>query len=163
MEETIIKKLSDEYPSVSIAYDLSLKSSESLLKRLEAVEGRLQWVLTAGVTITAGYSIALKGQSLNLHSKLFYGAAACFVLAIALGFVARGCGKFEMLNPTKLFNDYLHEDEWEFKKDMIYWHGDMFKKNLRLVNLKGHLANVVATLFFVEVALLSVWGMAAVP
>jgi len=24
-----------------------------------------------------------------------------------------------MINPTKLFNSYLHEDEWSFKKDMI--------------------------------------------
>jgi hypothetical protein len=163
MKETVIKKLIEEYPSVSIAYDLSLKSSESLLKRLEAVEGRLQWILTAGVTITAGYSVALKGQQVNLHSKLFYCAAACFILAIAIGSIARGFGKFEILNPAKLFNDYLHEDEWEFKKDMIYWQGNMFNKNLRLVNLKAHLANIVATLFFLQVALLSVWVMMGVP
>src|SRR6185503_12541513 len=108
-------------------------------------------------TTTALVPSVASARGLTFHSKLLYFAIGCFVVELIVGTYARFCGTVRLLNPANLYERWLEWSPWEFKKNFIYWAGEDFKDNVRLVNKKWALSVVVSVLFFLEAALLVAW------
>ena len=93
-------------------------------------------------------------------SPWFYTAIGLFLAAVALGTYARLVGKLRVLKPSNLYDDWLDLPEWSFKKDMIYFAGQDFVKNLRLVSFKWKCSVAVTILFAAEAVCLAAWVVA---
>jgi hypothetical protein len=154
---TGLEVLAKEYPGVDLAYDLSISSYDSVIKRLDIIDGRLQTIMAFAATTTALVPTVAAARGITFHSILLYLAIASFGLQLIIGTYARLCGKVRMLNPAILYERWLGWEPWEFKKNFVYWAGEDFKENVRLVDKKWSLSLTISLLFFLEVALLVAW------
>ena len=152
-----VETLKKEFPSVDLAYPIAVASYEVAAKRLDTVDGRLQTILAFIVTVSLAVPSVAGGRGLPFGSAWFYTAVGVFLAAVALGTYARLAGKLRVLKPSNLYEGWLDLPEWTFKKDMIYFAGEDFVKNLRLVNFKWKCSVVVTILFVAEAVCLAAW------
>ncbi len=152
-----LEELAKQYPGVEVAFDLAVDSYDSVIKRLDIMDGRLQTIMAFAATTTAVVPSVASARGLTFHSKLLYLAVGCFTLELVLGTYARFTGNVRLLNPATLYEKWLEWEPWEFKKNFIYWAGEDFKDNKTLVEKKWMLSVIVSVLFFLEAALLVAW------
>jgi hypothetical protein len=148
-----------DYPGVERAYDFVIPSYQWMMARYDSVDAKLQNAIAfvATITTTVPALSSLAGHKLNFRSQLFVWAIVLATVAVLIGMAGRAFGGLHLVDISKLYDEWLGSDDWEFKKDSIHYAAENFKRNLRLVNLKGHLASVVTLLFLVEMALLLTW------
>lgn len=158
-----IAGMSDEksYPRVGLAYEFVLPSYEWAMKRLDAVDGRIQTLQTLIIGTTLAVPVfaraVLPETSLDFGSVWFVLALLAFVLSIGTGMVARASGTIKLLSPDKLYERYLSKDQEQFKKDVLYYAGAHAVDNHRLVLFKGRAQSIMTGLFLAEVILLVLW------
>lgn len=147
------------YPSVTLAFELSKGSYDIILKRLDAVETRLQNLLqtVAGFTTAVIAFIASNNQSKDFFSVWFIIAMAAFGIGMTLGVYARVSGKILAIDPDVLYQRWLEKSEWTFRKDYIFFAGQHFKTNVTTVEHKSFLTALVAMLFGLEAIMLVCW------
>ena len=93
-----------EYPSLELGYQFVFHSYDWMLKRLEAVEDRIQRLLVYGTTITVGFPVVIASlyRDGNLiggwHGILVLLAFAFFLKFMALCLLARLWGKIAFPN-----------------------------------------------------------------
>lgn len=150
--------LAKEYPGVELAYPLALASYDVAQKRYDALDNRLQTLIAAAVTISLAVPVLGQSRGLSFHSKWFIGAAGCFIAAMVLGVHARLSGKLEVINPMKMYRNWLHLSEWEFKKDAIYRAGEAFNENKRAIDAKSRYGLLSFIGFLLEAILLAAWA-----
>jgi hypothetical protein len=156
-EQAEIEKNQQDYPGVEMAYPLALGAYEVMQKRMDAVENRLQTLIGFATTLSLAIIAAVSGKGFNFHSRLFYAAIALYAAGIAVGYYARLWGSLLLFDPSKAFRESLRWSEWEFKKNAIDLAGKAFTANRRVINYKGWLTAVAATLFLFEAVCLAVW------
>jgi len=148
-----------EYPGVDRAYDFVLPSYNWALDRLKAVDSRLQEIMAYAATLTFASPIVagavLKKPEYN--SPCFYGSLALFVVVIAIGLYFRARGNLHLVTPAALYDLWLYKDEPTFKKDAVYFAGKHMAMNQRLINRKGHAADMMTVLLGAELLLLLDW------
>jgi hypothetical protein len=115
------------------------------------------FIVTATFGITAVLTATSEKGELQFVSLPFVAAMALAVLAIILGVIGRSSGGIILTNPGNLHEKFLHRGEWTFKKDMIYFAGEHFKKNKDVVEQKHTLTTAMTWLFLGEMALLLFW------
>ena len=147
-----------DYPGVELAYPLAIASYEVAQKRYDALDNRLQTLIATAVTISLAVPVLGQSRGLSFHSKWFIGAAACFIVAIGLGIYARFSGELEVINPMKIYTNWLHLSEWEFKKDAIYRAGEAFIKNKQEIDAKSRYGLLSFISFLLEAILLAAWS-----
>ena len=147
------------WPSVKVAYDFVLPSYSLLVSRFEAADTRLTTLLTFAATITLGTPIL--GRSIHpaipFASGWFIAAMCLFMLSVTVGLIARVCGTLTLPNPAVIYRESLHETEWSFRKNAVYFAGQHFNSNAEAVRTKGNLAVVAAALMIVEIVSLLLW------
>ena len=152
-------KPEEQWPAVSVAYDFVIPSYNWMATRLEANVSRIQALMTFTATITLGFPVL--GQAINktimFHSASFISAIGFFLVIMILGIVARHMGNFELVNPTKLYNESLHLSEWEFKRDAIFHAGRSFSHNAVLSNRKARIAMIMSGCLLAEVLAFLTW------
>lgn len=74
-----------------------------------------------------------------------------------LGVIARDVGDMMFTNPAKLHDRSLHLDEWNFKRDAIYYAGICFSHNSALANKKARLGRIMSGLLLIEVLAFLTW------
>jgi hypothetical protein len=74
-------------------------------------------------------------------------ACSLAMIAIMIGVIGRSWGGITLVHPQVLYEKWLHRQEWEFRKDMVYFAAEHFEQNFNLVNRKGRLVTIM-TLFF---------------
>ncbi len=62
-----------------------------------------------------------------------------------------------LVDPADIREDWLHLPPAEFKSTALYWAGENFKTNSRIVGRKSRVATLMSLLLFVEAALFIVW------
>jgi hypothetical protein len=144
------------HPGVENAYPLAASSYEVALKRLDAIDGRLQTIIAFIVATSAAIPSIASGR-ISFKSYYFYFAVACFALGIIVGVAARLFGRFKVVRPRYLFNYWLHKPDWEFKMDFINQAADDFDRNTTLLNRKWWCSVAVSLLFCVQAGLLVAW------
>jgi hypothetical protein len=145
------------YPSVDLAYNLAVASYDSIVKRLDAMDGRLQTMLAFSATTTAVVPTVANARGLTFRSWWLYLALTSFVLQLIIGTVARSAGSIRLLKPESFYLKWLHKSTWEFKKDLIYWAGKDFNDNATLLERRWRSTVLISLLYFIEVFLLLVW------
>jgi hypothetical protein len=150
------------YPSVDLAYDIAVASYDSIIKRLDVMDGRLQTILAFAATTTAVVPTVANARGLTFRSWWLYLALTTFVLQLVIGTVARSAGRIRLLKPETFYLKWLHKSAWQFKKDLIYWSSKDFNDNAALLERRWRLTVTISLLFFIEVLLLLVWVAARV-
>jgi hypothetical protein len=148
-----------QWPGVEPAYDMVIPSYQWLLARFEAVSGRLQWLQVLAATIMLGGPSLGKAvrADISFGSGWLIAAIVTTAAVMLLGGVAKSYGAVILPSPAVLYRECLHLSEWEYKKTAIYWAGEHFESNTKLVNRKARAAMVMTALLFIEVVLLLVW------
>lgn len=144
------------YPGVELAYPLAVSSYDVALKRMDAMDGRLQTIL-AFIVATSAVVPSLAVGRIPFRSTYFYGALVCFVVAVIGGTLARLLGRLKVLIPRKAFNHWLHKPDWEFKMDFISQAATDFEINATVIERKWWSSLAITRLFFVQAACLAAW------
>ena len=161
MSNVAVEELKKSFPAVEFVYPLAIASYEVMQKRLDALDGRLQTLLTFIVSVSLAIPVVASNKGLSFRSGWFIAAICAFFASVGVGTYARLCKKLVVIDPGQLFTDYLDMSEWEFKKDTIYWAGVNFKANQEMIDWKAKLANITAMLFILEAVLVAAWVVAA--
>jgi hypothetical protein len=82
---------------------------------------------------------------------------AIFILTVVVGLTGRVKGSLTLPDPMVHFRTSLHETEWTFKKNAIYFAGKHFDSNARAIRTKGNLSIAITLLLVVEIVALIVW------
>jgi hypothetical protein len=157
MADPETEDLAAKYPSVELAYPFAAGSYESALKRFDAVDGKIQSILSLGVTLSLPIPLAGNALQLSFLSFWFMAASLAFLGAVGLGIVARMTGRLVLPDPGQMYTHWLHFPTWEFKKNFIYFAGDHFKRNCDLIDRKAWISGIMSALFALEVVCLVFW------
>jgi hypothetical protein len=149
----------DKWPAVKAAYDFVLPSYALLLSRFEAADTRLTILLTFAGTITLGAPILAKSlrPTIDFGSPWFALALIAAVLSVGVGLIARVIGNLTLPDPMKMYAESLHESDWNFRKNAIYFAGQHFRANAEAIRVKGSLATISAALILAEILLFLPW------
>lgn len=155
------KEPEEEWPRVDLAYEFVLPSYGWAIKRLDAIDGRIQALQALIVSVTLAVPVfarvVLADGSVDFGSRWFVLALVAFGLSVAIGLVARTAGTIKLLNPDKLYERYLDKSRWEFKRGVLYFAGIHSVENHRLVLRKGWAMTAMAALFLGEAIFLVLW------
>ena len=154
------KDLSSKYPSVSLAYDLAIKSYDSAVERANNMDSKIQSLISLSCALTFAIPVVSRNLQINLDSYWFWVIIITFVVTVFVGLVGRFLmfkGDLRYFDPGKLYENNLHLSEWEFKKDFIYYAGPSFKWNTRLVHSRWYCALAMSFLLALEVLLMVIW------
>jgi len=147
------------WPGVDTAYDFVIPSYQWILARFEAVSARIQSLQAFATTVTLGVpavAISIRGD-ITFKSVWFISALLLFLAIVIIGLITRPWGSVILADPQKFYDKWLHFQEWEFKKNAIYWAGEHFAANVSLVNRKARMMTIMTILFLVEAGFLLVW------
>jgi len=145
------------YPGVAHAYEIALASYDSIIKRIDVMDGRIQTMLAFAATTTAIVPTAAKAAGLSFRSYWLYFALVAFGLQLIFGTIARLAGTIRLLTPETLYHKWLHKSKWTFEKDLIHFASKDFYHNAKLLKLRWMLTVSISILFFVEVGFLLIW------
>ncbi|MCY3602374.1 MAG: hypothetical protein OXH12_04765 [Chloroflexi bacterium] len=150
---------SREYPGADLAYDIAVESFALAERRRDAVHQRIDVLLSfvTTVTVAAPVIVASVFQRPDFNSPLLLAAGGVYTLLVLGALGARLVGSLRQVSPKLLYERWLHLEEPEFKRRMIYWAGEYADEARKLTNLKALAATVMAVLFVVEGALFLAW------
>ena len=148
-----------QYPSVDLAYDFVKSSYDWMVTRFEAINSKIQGLLTFAATITAALPIIAKAifSDTNFSSPCFYVAMAAFVFLVITGIAGLRIGSITLLSPKMLYDKYLHYSHWEFKQMVIYWAGEHFNENKKLIDKKAYFRDTMTVFLLMEILCICLW------
>ncbi len=157
------KSLKSQYPSVDLAYEFVKPSYDWMLNRIEAMNSKIQGLLTLATAVTAAMPILAKAMfdSVDFQSVWFYGAIATYFLLVIIGICGLRMGGVKLVHPKKLYEKRLSESIWEFKKNTIYFSGQDFEQNKKIIDVKNSLRDIMNVLLLVEIIMVVVWIVTA--
>ena len=156
-ESLSLEQLKENYPGVDLAYNLAVSAYDVVSKRLDAVDNRLQTILTLGIAVSLPILPLASAKNIPFRSLWFYVAALAFVAAIVTAVIGRVRGRVIALHPATLYEKWLHYSEWEFKKNFIHFAGEHFEANRQLVDRRNTLTVWASILFLAEALAVAVW------
>lgn len=159
-KEVILEK---QFPSVELAYVIAVASYDSAMKRLDAIDARLQTILAFVVSVSALAPASANGGNISFVSWWFCLAVILFLTSMVIGIWARLSGETVLLSPAGLFAGWLHLQPGQFQIDIISDAADAFTKNKNLVNFKWKCMVTISLLFAAEAVCLGAWVVAGHP
>ena len=157
------KSLESQYPSVDLAYELVKSSYDWMLNRIEAINSKIQGLLTLATAIAAAMPILAKAMFANVdfQSMWFYGAMVTYILLVVIGTFGLSMGRVRLIHPKNLYAKWLSDSTWEFKKNTVYFGGQDFEDNKKIIELKSCLRNIMNILLLGELLTVMFWIAAA--
>lgn len=159
MAEQPASDSSQQYPGTDLAYAIAIESYTRAESRWDAVHQRVDTLLALVTTVTVAAPIVATAllKSPEFTSPLLIAAGGVY-LAILLGAVTvRSAGSLRQLSPQLLYEGWLHLDEGEFKRRLIYWAGIHADDARKKTYLKAFAATLLAVLFLMEIGLFLAW------
>lgn len=156
------KSLEQQYPSVPLAYDLAIKSYDWVYRRSEIIDNKIEkliaWATGLNLALVAFIGNLIRSNTvINYYSIWLYAAIALFIVGTTSGMIAKLKGSMKTVTPSMLINGWLHQSEWEFKKNALYRASEDHDFNKKYVNKKGLIATIAAFSFFAEAIVLAIW------
>ena len=147
------------WPSVDAAYGFVLPSYQLLAGRFEAADHRLTSLLSiaSGLTLAAPILAKAVAPEITFTSRLFIGGLSLFAVIVVLGLVGRIIGVLTLPDPMVHYDTSLHEPEWIFKKNAIYFAGLHFESNANAIRRKANLAIAITLLLVVQILCFAFW------
>src|SRR5690242_8964483 len=124
------------YPSIDIAYSVSMGTYEWMAKRFDALDSKIQTVMAIAVSATFAVPVALVALRLSPSRNVVYAALIFFGLAVWVAIHARLRGSMRMISPAIMYEKWLTMSEPEFKKNAIYFAGQHFEHNANVMDQK---------------------------
>ncbi len=149
--------LESQYPSVDLAYELGVSSYETALKRWDAMEGRITTLVSIAVSLTLAIPVLSKALKLAIEPPWIVLTLLVFLGAMASCLSGRLYGTIKLVDPGVLYENYLDDSHWEFKKNFIYWAGVHFRANVKVIETKWRLYAVATFLLCLEMVLVILW------
>ena len=103
-ENNAILSPEQQYPGVDLAYDLTVNSCESIIKRIDVMDGRLQTILAFAATTTAVVPGVANSRGLTFRSNWLYAALGIFIVQLLVGTIARSFGTIKLVRPDVLWD-----------------------------------------------------------
>lgn len=151
------KSQEETFPSVDLAYPIAVNSYDVALRRLEIMDGRLQTNLAFIVSVFGAFVTYSSSAAISFASGWFVSAAALCVINVAVGTWARFHGKTKLLRPKILLTEWLSNDQFTFKVDMIHDAAAAFEANMNLSNRKWTASILMLLIFALQVLAMVVW------
>ena len=147
------------YPSVDLAYEFVKPSYDWMVTRFEAINSKIQGLLTFAATITVAFPIITKAifSDIAFSSPWFYVATAAFAFLVVTGIVGLRIGSITLLSCKILYDKYLHYSHWKFKQMVIYWAGEHFNENKKLIDKKAYFGDAMTIFLLVEILCICLW------
>ena len=147
-------ELSSQYPSVDLAYEYVKSSYEIMASRFESANARIQNLLTWAIGITAIIPLFNKliGETNGLKSVWFALVLGAFVAVVIVGIIAQRTGGIALADPKILYEKHLHYNQWEFKKNQLFWAGKQFHLNKQAIETKCRYIDIMTILLGLEIA-----------
>jgi hypothetical protein len=148
--------------TISIAYELGLRSVDISIRRFDNQDANLEKIITWVSTFTTALLTAISSEKIFGHisyqSLFFYIGVICTLSSLAVAFIGKFIGEIKVTNPKKLHEEGCLEDSIiKFKTDHIYYFGedcDFMDNNIK----KKWLLGVIAILLFsVELVAFVAW------
>ena len=133
------ENLEQQFPSVNLAYDLAVRSDDLSVERADAMDSKIQSLISLSCALTFAIPVAARSLKLDLSSHWFTAIVVVFGLTVIVGIAGRFFirkGNIKCVDPAKLYEDWLHLSEWEFKKDFTYYAAWRFEQNGRLITTR---------------------------
>ncbi len=136
-----------------------MRSYAEVAARLNIVHGRLDSIQSVVVTLTLAVpTVGLAArEDPDFASGWLIGAIALAGVTVALGLAARAWSGMKLIDPTDLYDHWLHFPRAKFKKESLYWAGRHFDANSTTVNRKSLVASLMVVLLLVEAGLFIAW------
>jgi hypothetical protein len=151
------------WPSIEVAYPLAISSYDMAIKRFDAMDTKLNTLITFAVTVTLAVPAIANTKGLAFRSVWLVIAVCAFLAGVAVVTYARVAAELILLNPKTLYEHYLESEELEFKRYMIYWAGENFVHNTNVINRNARLAALASILFALEAVAVGAWVVSAYP
>lgn len=148
-----------QYPSVDLAYEFVKPSYDWMVTRFDAINSKIQGLLTFSATITVAIPIIVKSISndISYNSPWFIGAMFSFFALIIAGIIGMRIGAIALLHPKTLYDKYLHCSHWAFQQRVIYWAGEHFSKNKAIINKKAAIRDIITFILLIEIVCFVLW------
>ena len=152
-------ELQKRWPSVDVAYEFVMPSYQLLARRFEAAGRRLTSLLwiASGLTLAAPILAKAFTPDISFTSQLFIVGLLLFAVLVVLGLMGRIMGILTLSDPMVHYNTSLHESEWEFKKNAIYFAGLHFESEANATRRKGNLAILITLLLVAQILSFAFW------
>lgn len=150
---------SQEYPGTDLAYDIAVSSYSLSERQWDAAHQRIDVLLSFVTTVTVAAPIVATAvlDSPDFRSPLLIAAGGVYLGFVVAALIVRSFGSLRQLSPKLLYDGWLHLDEAEFKRRMIFWAGQHADEARRKTYLKALAATLLVGLFVVEGALFLNW------
>ncbi len=150
-----------KWPGVHSAFDVSRDTYSLLCQRLDAANDRLQALQNYAVTVTLAVPIIVTAirDKPDFNSTWFLLAMGTFGIIVVAGTIGQTLGTITALSPKLLYEKWLSYSDWEFKKNFVYWAGEHFDSNRKLVSRKARLGAFLTLVFLGEIACLITWAV----
>jgi hypothetical protein len=162
-EEELVQLQEDNlgktYPSIGLAYDLAASSLDLPRARWDAMDNRIQSLVTINTTISGAFIVFLSDHGLPIVSWRFRIAMTAFAAGIVLALIARWRGELQVVSPSKLFDKYLGLNQLEFKTQIIHILGDIQNANIKELKLKHRLTVGSMVAFGFGIICLAAWAV----
>jgi hypothetical protein len=158
MEKKAEPTLSEKFPSIDSAYEIAIASYENVTKRIDSTDGRIQTLLTFALAAYIAVPTLLKNDVASFFSWPFITSVALLAVALGFGAYARFVGKIKMLRPKSLWDGWLHLSPAQFKLDMIFFAGEDYEANVKLLEKKWNLGIASLITFALSLVFLMVWA-----
>ena len=154
----------EEVPeSQKMAFEFVTPSYTWMLHRLEAVERRIEGLLTFIAAVTLAIPLAtmamVDGAAQFDHwSVIVTGAIAlaCVLGAVMLRLEGRQTGTIVLVDPGRL--DRLSKEAPAFCAELLYFAGQHFDRNEKLIRTKTRVADRMSLLLLVEIIAGAIWA-----
>lgn len=153
-----------EYPSLEIAYELTVPSHDWAIRRFEATNRRIDNLMTFIITVTLAIgasAIAIAGSSdkpVNLFpDQTGYVAISSFFITIFAGMYIRQVGKLAILDLMVLYRSHIKLPKEQFRGHVLFQAGKNLSENQCLIDRKSWGATIMIVLFLVEITSAALW------
>jgi hypothetical protein len=145
---------------INQAYDFVLPSYGWAIQRVDAAASRLQNLQTFAAILTFAAPVIVKALNpeANLMSGWFLSAFLIFAFIGLISLIVRlWPGGIKLINPSLLKgDDWLLLSEEQFKLEMVRYAGMDMDDNVRFINSRAYVSDVLTILFIAEVVLLAI-------
>ena len=156
------KELKTGKDTRSLIYDISVASYAFTISRIDAVNARMQTVLTIASTLAVAFAVI--ATNINEEGQascdyLLYLTAVAYLMTLIGGIWTMLYGKPSALRPKTLRENYSEDAPDQFMDEIITDAGTSMDENLTIINRK-HWMTVVASGFLgLQVILMGIWLM----
>jgi hypothetical protein len=159
-DEEGVKK---NFPSLELAYPIAIASYETMMKRFDAMDGRIQTMTAFAVTASLALPTLGKSWALSFSSPWFITGISLLIFAIGISVYTRLTGQIRVLDPANLLADSLYRSQTEFRYLAIKYAASSFRSNKKLLDRKWFLSVITMAIFAAAIIALFLWLLAGHP